>query len=549
MIPVAQQEELAPRKPAFMTIESAEQKLIKRARQNFYDFVIYMTDGEMPLADHHINWVYNILTNTRTNIIAPRGSGKTNTLNMLMAWWIGKKPWTSNAIVSVSASQAEERLADIQDIVMSERFQNVFPHVHIDYQRPNTMKEFSVWASQWKNEPEILDRAAFRQKIRKSPDSDSKSKTLFAFGITSSGIPGKRINGLLIIDDPHDEKNSATIAQRDKVESFVKKSLFGCLTPGAKIACISTRWAEDDLPGRLSENKTKNDEDVWKTIEIPAILPNGTSYWPSFWNLDRLEEKRAEIGETMFQLMYMNNPRGLASGEFTIDMLRNGIDLDNLPEFRDLWISTDIAESLANDADYSVFTLVGRSKAQKNKDGRVMPFDYYVLNMWRGRVKFNDSMKQLADFATECELRFGKIKGILFEKQGLQKSWADELATRNPDLKVIRVSLHGRSKSLRMKAVAAKAQSGHFLVNTKMPHYEAMCSEMLSFTGEKGNQDDICDTLSLPFQLWGWNPSGGNSGRKTRGKNSNHEEVFGNVSKITSSAGGAGRITRRRKAA
>ena len=81
---------------------------------------------------------------------------------------------------------------------------------------------------------------------------------LLAFGINSAGIPGKRINGLLIIDDPHDEKNSATIKQRDKVESLVKKTLFGCLTPGAKIACISTRWAEDDLAGRLMEDADVN---------------------------------------------------------------------------------------------------------------------------------------------------------------------------------------------------------------------------------------------------------------------------------------------------
>lgn len=507
-------EEQKERKPVFMTVEGAEQKLIKRSRRNFYDFVMYMTDGEMPLAEHHIHWAYHILTNPRTNIVAPRGSGKTNTLNMLMSWWIGKRPWTSNAIVSVSASQAEERLADIRDIVSSDRFRNVFPHTHFDRDRPDTTKEFSVWSSKWKNEKETIDRATFRQRIRKSPDADPKSKTLFAFGITSSGIPGKRINGLLIIDDPHDEKNSATIVQRDKVESFVKKSLFGCLTPGAKIACISTRWAEDDLPGRLMEDKYRDGELVWKTIEIPAILPNGDSYWPDFWTMDLLEDKRAEIGETMFQLMYMNNPFGLSSGEFTIDMLRNGIDLNNLPQFRDLWVSTDIAESLANEADHTVFTLVARGKREKTKDGRRKPFRYYVLDIWRGKVKFSDSIDKLVEFINYNQLRFGKIKGILFEKQGLQKAWADMLKTRDPDLKIHRVSLHGRSKNMRMKAVAAKAQSSNLIVNTKMKNYEAMCSELLAFTGEKGDQDDICDTLSLPFQHWGWNPSGGGSGIK-----------------------------------
>lgn len=505
-------------KPAFVTVEGAEKELIERSRSNFYDFVMYMTDGEMPLAKHHIDWAFNILTNQRTNIIAPRGSGKTNTLNMLMAWFIGKKPWKSNAIVSVSASQAEERLEDIRDIVLSERFLNVFPHVHLDDKRPNTSKEFSVWASVWQNDPYIIDRTQWRQKIRKSSEADSKSKTLFAFGITSSGIPGKRVNGLLIIDDPHDEKNSATITQRDKVEAFVKKTLFGCLTPGSKIACISTRWAEDDLPGRLEEDKDKDGNRIWKTIQIPAILPDGRSYWEDFWTLEDLEDKRAEIGETMFQLMYMNNPRGLSSGEFTIDMLRHAVDLQNLPDFRDLWVSVDIANSLADDADYTVFTLVARSKRERKDNGRsgYKPFKYYVLDIWRDRVKFNDCLDELQTFVESSELIYGKIKGILFERQGFQTAWADELATRNPLLKkkIYKVSLHGRNKSVRMKSVAAKAQADLFIVNTKMKNYEAMCSELLSFTGEKGNQDDICDTLSLPFQKWGSSGSGGGSGRK-----------------------------------
>jgi hypothetical protein len=35
-----------------------------------------------------------------------------------------------------------------------------------------------------------------------------------------------------------------------------------------------TRWAEDDLTGRLIKTQTEVKADKWKLISFPAILPN-----------------------------------------------------------------------------------------------------------------------------------------------------------------------------------------------------------------------------------------------------------------------------------
>lgn len=507
----------------YVRVTTAEQYWIKKAQSNPADFITYITDGQMRPAKHHLEWIYHILgsSGSRVNIIAPRGSGKTNTLNMIMAWWIGKRPWTNNAILSVSFSQASERLDDIRAIIKSERYQNVFPWIHLDYKRkvdgkihgrPDNTSEFSIWSSIWispqdgKTTGEAINYSQWRSYMRQH--ADAKGRTLYAAGITGKSIPGKRFNGLVLVDDPHDEENSASQDQRDKVEALFKKTLIGCVTPEGLVTVISTRWAEDDLSGRLSRDKYKDGSLIWETIEIPAINEDGESYWPEVWSLDDLEDRRSEIGETSFQMMYMNNPNARAAGQFKIDDLRQPIPAaEDLPDMKEIFISTDIARSLSAHADFTVYAIVSRDTRQK--------YGYYVWDIWRGKVGFSDSLDVLANYVDWCVDTFGGLRGVLFEKQGFQPAWAEELQNRRPDIPIILVPLKG-DKVTRAKALEAKTQAGKFYCNQKMQFYETMVSELLGFTGESSRKakDDIVDALALPFQYWGWHKRIAKSGVK-----------------------------------
>ena len=67
------------------------------------------------------------------------------------------------------------------------------------------------------------------------------------------------------------------------------------LQPGGRICVVMTRWAVDDLTGRLIKAQKEPKADKWKVIEFPAILPNDKPVWPEYWNKEDLDSVKASI--------------------------------------------------------------------------------------------------------------------------------------------------------------------------------------------------------------------------------------------------------------
>jgi len=66
-------------------------------------------------AEHHKSWIQEILNNKRVVLVAPPESAKTTVMIVLVAWWIGKRPWTTNLICSAGENLAQaiaKRIAD-----------------------------------------------------------------------------------------------------------------------------------------------------------------------------------------------------------------------------------------------------------------------------------------------------------------------------------------------------------------------------------------------------------------------------------------------------
>lgn len=408
----------------------------------------------------------------------------------LMAWLIGKAPWTTNFIGSVSRDQSRARVGTIKETIeINPRFKNVFPHVHMDYSKPLTVDQFSVWSERWGNSPNLIDHKIYRSLITRY--GEPKDATLFGAGAGSSAVVGKRFSGMSLIDDPHDAKNSASEDLRRKAGLWFDGTFLPCVKESGKVAVITTRWAETDLAGQIMNKLRFSGDKIWDVLDIPAILPNGDSYWPEEWPLSRLMAKEEEVGIIVFELMYKNNPLGLSDGEFTLDMLRK--DLPNpLPEIKDITISLDLAATDRTYSDYCVFTAHARDMAK--------PYNVYILDAVREKFAFATVLDQVAAFSDKIFDEYGRLDAVLFEKQSFQSGWSQELESRRADLPVQVVPIKG-DKTTRLKAVALKAQSGRMFINQMIPSLPAMQSELIAFP--KAQHDDYPDSLSLPFQYWG----------------------------------------------
>jgi len=113
---------------------------------------------------------------------------------------------------------------------------------------------------------------------------------------------------LLIIDDPHTEQDVLSDSAMDKAYEWYSSGPRQRLQPGGSILLVMTRWAQDDLTGRLLQAQTEPKADKWKLISFPAIMKTGTPVWPEYWNLEELEKVKASISIRNWNAQYMQDP-------------------------------------------------------------------------------------------------------------------------------------------------------------------------------------------------------------------------------------------------
>ncbi len=468
--------------------------MIEKARTNFFWFFWYVSG--LKLARHHLEWLDALLHFDFVNIIAPRGSAKTTFLAYFMAWWAGRHPMRTNLISSVSLNQSKDRLQMIREIIQyNEQYQRIFPHIHVDTNRSSNQTEFTLWSDEYGS------YEAYRAEVGRT--GDLKNPTFFAAGTGSASIIGKRISGILLLDDPFDENNSATEESREKVATWFHRTVLPCLLPGAKSAVISTRWAETDLSGRLADLTNMSGVFLWKTIDTPAWVVDPESgdfisYWPEWWPIDRLLAEQERIGEILFQLMYLNNPRGMSLGHFDLEMLNRGLP-SPLPDFLELVVTTDMAFTEKRRSDFTVAQAIMRDR---NK-----PYNMFILDQIRIKKSFHAAITEVGNFCLKTVEKWGDVDRVLFEDQAMSQSAFEEFKRQFPGFRAKKVSLKGNDKLIRAQGLIIKAQRGGLFINQSMPSILALKSEYLGVGGSAGH-DDTLDCGSLATEYWGLDSRG-----------------------------------------
>ena len=107
---------------------------------------------------------------------------------------------------------------------------------------------------------------------------DIKGGEYFAAGV-GGAVTGRGAD-LLIIDDPHR-------ARCTKSANMLMSGTRRCakrLQPGGAIVIIMTRWAENDLTGKLLRQQGRDIlADKWEVVG-PALMPESDEpLWPEFW--------------------------------------------------------------------------------------------------------------------------------------------------------------------------------------------------------------------------------------------------------------------------
>lgn len=131
-------------------------------------------------------------------------------------------------------------------------------------------------------------------------------------GVLAAGVGGG-ITGhggdLLLVDDPiKDWKTANSRAYKDAAWDWFNSTLETRLSPGGVILLIQTRWAVDDLAGRIIAAEGQD----WEIISLPAISDEGTDHeaalWPERYPLERLRKIREKTKGRIWSSLYQQQP-------------------------------------------------------------------------------------------------------------------------------------------------------------------------------------------------------------------------------------------------
>ena len=342
---------LAYRRSALMTATKVSVKTpdarILKARDNFADFCTLM--GKPP-AKHMLEWHNELCTGKNsecllgiagpnTDILAPRGSAKSTTLGLFAAWMIGRhtaeKQMLRILYIAYMVDISRAKSATIKGILTSAKYREIFPMVRL-----SKIKRSDEY---WSIDYEFA-----------GIDTAGEEAFTIACGGLKGAITSKR-SQLVLIDDPI--KSAASINNPDirrEMEQTWSNVIAPTMFQGARAICLGTRFHFDDIHAAIFTSKNN-----WKQIIQKAVITDADgrqrSYWPDFWSMKYLNERKLE-DRTAFAYQYLNTAVRTADVGISPDLIVKNIVPD---DYDCLGVGIDLSAGLSEKNDWTVFTLGG----------------------------------------------------------------------------------------------------------------------------------------------------------------------------------------------
>lgn len=294
-----------------------------------------------------------------------------------------------------------------------------------------------------------------------------------------TGLTGAAVTGLLVIDDPHKNRQEAeSPILRSRVAREFVASVDTRTHPTTSILVNHTRWHVEDLIGVLGQ-----DEATWgPRINLPAIDDDGRALWPELHPIEELEHKRETAGEYDWWSLYMGQPRPAGASVF-----RDVQFYDALPKRYRVAIGIDLAVTDKTSSDYAAAVVLAEA------DGNI-----YVLDVRR-------------EHATVPEFA-GTLRMLAASYPGSRMLWhasAQEIATaellRTESRLPVFTELATAGKFVRALPVAAAwnavpgGRGGRIFLPRDAPWVADFVSEVCGFTGKGDRHDDQVDALAAAY--------------------------------------------------
>ena len=473
--------------------ESGRKKLaIAKARKHLLDFTVYTNPN------YYVNWHHKIICQylerwafgdiRRLMVFLPPGSGKSELVSRrLPAWIFGRNPNVGIMATSYAASLASDMNIDVQRIIDTELYREVFPDTYLSGKN-NRGSLVGSNASRNRNDFEIVNHSGYYK----------------CAGVGGS-ITGKRyFYG--IIDDPmrgRQDAESETIRNKTYnwyINDFYTRQLD---FQKARILITLTRWHEDDLAGRLLKAAQADPKaEQWTVLKFPMIAEEplsegdprqiGEPLWPwRYGDIEQVNQIKLTAGTYTWSSLYQQRPSPAGGSIFNRGWFGDPINvghgrsqfypenpLDKVNFMDRVVMSYDCTFKELKDNDFVVGQIWGK------KGG-----DFFLLDQSRDRRDIINTIQNIRTLTGKWPLATAK----LIEDKANGPAVITMLKREIPGL--IAIEPHG-SKVSRAMAVAPYVESGN--VWLPMPKYAPwlhdLLEELAAFPSVK--HDDQVDAMT-----------------------------------------------------
>lgn len=450
-------------------VEKADQ--LDKARNSLQAFT------ELTMPEYQTNWHHKIFCEhldkfargeiKRLMVFCPPRNGKSELISRRFpAYMFGRNPDISIISCSYGADLASRMNRDVQRIMSTETYQEIFP-------------ETKLWD---KNVRSVADGSYLRNSEIFEIVNHKGVYRCAGVGGGITGMGGK----LLLLDDAiknAEEANSKVY--RDKVWEWYTSTFFTRLEKDGGICVTLTRWHDDDVAGRLLKLP---DADEWTVINLPAIAEEdrseidprqpGEALWPAKYDEKDLAAIKTAIGIRDWNALYQQRPTSASGGIFKKSWWRYYLKEDLPHKFDKITISMDAAFKKSDSSDFVAIEVWG--KWQQN---------HYLLEFVNERLSFTDSVYKLAAIA----MKYPDLVEALIEDKANGTAIIDTLKAKIPCLVPITPK---ESKEARAQAIAPVVEAGNVYLpdESEYPEIKEFVSQMSDFP--KSAHDDLCDSFT-----------------------------------------------------
>ena len=416
----------------------------------------------------------------RLMIFAPPRSGKSELFSRAFpAWAFGKNPNLQMIASSYSSDLSTRMNRDVQRIMMSDTYADIFPETKLNSKRVVTATQNALRNS------EIFEIVGHAGAYRSAGVGG---------GITGMGAD------ISIIDDPIKdaaEANSATF--RDRVWDWYVTTLYTRLSPKSGVLLGMTRWHEDDLAGRLIK-EIENGGDKWQILSFPAIAERdeehrkeGEVLHPERYDIERYLKIKNTIGSYAWTALYQQRPT-TKGGEIIKGAWFKRFDV--LPRLTRVGVFMDTAQKTGEQNDYSVLLLAGLGI-----DGAV-----YLIDLKRGKWDAVELENTTKDFYVKHKPAYAGVVFYIEDKSSgtglIQK------IKRENNIPVKAVTPQ-KDKYTRVLDVVGYIESGYVNLPSSGAWVNDFIDECEKFTATNSHlHDDQVDTLTMAISEFKNKPSG-----------------------------------------